>query len=90
MKLGISAHDDLATPPRSRWGILFIFLGCLLLVASWIPLIGLIFDPYPGLWLTFIIFLGAGLQMLFTSFIVNVLTDMRWYLKTLTLVKRDQ
>ena len=88
MKPDISAHDDLATPPRSRWGILFTVLGCLLLVASWIPLIGLIVDPYPELWLTFIIFLGAGLQMLFTSFIVNVLTDMRWYLKTL--VKREK
>ena len=71
--------------PRSGWAAFFLFLGFLSLFAAFV----IWFDVADGVGsaLTGWICLAAALQMFFASFLVNVFTDIRWYLRAL--VMRD-
>ena len=87
--LGVKQQDSPGAevaPPSSGWAITFYIFGAIGLLASSLVLVALI-DEEATL-ATFAISVAFTLQMFFAGFIVDVLTDMRWYLKTL--VKREK
>jgi len=88
--LGVKQQDssggEVDNPPPSGWSIIFYIFGVIGGMASVINLIAL--SNEEATLAQFAISVAVTLQMFFAGFIVDVLTDIRWYLKTL--VKRDK
>ena len=88
--LGVKKQDssggELGKPPLSAWAVIFYLFGIIGVIASVINLIAL--DSEEVTLGHFVISAAITLQMFFAGFIVEVLTDMRRYLKTLA--KREK
>ncbi len=100
--LGISGSDNSnpssqgaqRTPPKSGWSVVFYVFGGLLLLLTGITLLRFFGDwleysePDPELGLPCLYWIAGTLQVFFAGFLVNVFTDIRWYLRTLA--ERDK
>ncbi|HEY1718842.1 MAG TPA: hypothetical protein VGH42_11210 [Verrucomicrobiae bacterium] len=75
---------------RSGWSGFFIFLGILAVLATGVSIIACIMDVQSdssevSFDVTLIIvFIAVSIQSFFFAFLINVLTDIRWFLKELT------
>ncbi|MDA7680920.1 hypothetical protein N8603_00895 [Verrucomicrobiales bacterium] len=82
-----SSEKEAESPASSGWAILFKIFGALGIIPTFIFLVNAI-DEEEG-FANFAICLAVSLQMFFAGFVIDVLTDMRWYLKKMANNHKD-
>ena len=79
IKSKLDKNASIQEPRRSGWAAFFTVIGVILLIISVILAANV---GESGLnFFHVIVFFGAGLQALLFGFLINVFTDIRWYLK---------
>ena len=82
-----SSEKEPEHPSSSGWAVLFNLFGALGIILTLLFLVTAI-ENEEG-FANFAICLGVSLQMFFAGFVINVLTDMRWYLKRIANSDKD-
>lgn len=76
-------------PPReSGWGSVFLACGILGLMAGAFGVFMIVMEEQIGVTVA-IVGLLAGLQSFFVAFLINLLTDMRWYLAKINAAQKN-
>ena len=80
-------HENFQVSRRSPWSILFTIIGCILLAIGLFFFIWM-FNSHRGVEAFLVSAIGCiagGLNCLLFGFLINVFTDIRWYLQKIAI-----